>query len=77
MPYTKPLTPQPWARMHRLLVGYGMTGPKLAEILGISRPTARGRLDEPGRLTLEDLDRISRRGHIPWNELLDAAERNS
>lgn len=75
MPYVKPLAPQPWAKMHRLLTGYGLTGPKLAEILGVSRPTARSRLDEPGRLTLEDLDRISRHGHIPWNELLDAARR--
>lgn len=75
MPYTKPLTPQPWARMHRLLVGYGMTGPKLAEILGVSRPTARGRLDAPGQLTLEELHTISARAHIPWDELKDNMRR--
>lgn len=75
MPYTKPLTPQPWAKMHRLLTGYGLTGPKLAAILGVSRPTARGRLDEPGRLTLEDLDRINRFGHIPIEEIREAIVR--
>lgn len=75
MPYTKPLTPQPWARMRRLLVGYGMTGPKLAEILGVSRPTAKARIDAPGKLTLEELDRISRHGHIPLDELRDCIGR--
>ena len=75
MPYIKPLTPQPWARMHRLLVGYGMTGPKLAAILGVSRPTAKARIDTPGKLTLEELDLISRRGHIPLDELRDCIGR--
>lgn len=72
MPYTKPLLPQPWAKMSRLLKGYGMTGPKLAEILGVSRPTAKARIDAPGKLTLEDLDRISRMGHIPMEEIREA-----
>lgn len=72
MPYTKPLLPQPWEKMHRLLVGYGLTGPKLAEILGVSRPTAKARIDAPGKLTLEELDRISRMGHIPMEEIREA-----
>lgn len=75
MPYTKPLLTQPWGRMHRLLTGYGLTGPKLAEILGVSRPTARNRLDEPGKLTLEDLDKIARYGHIPLDELRECIGR--
>lgn len=75
MPYTKPLLSQPWDRMHRLLTGYGLTGPKLAEILGVSRPTARSRLDEPGKLTLADLDLISRRAHIPLDELRECIGR--
>lgn len=75
MPYTKPLTPMPWAKMSRLLKGYDLTGPKLAEILGVSRPTARSRLDEPGKLTLADLDLISRRAHIPLDELRECIGR--
>lgn len=75
MPYTKPLTPEPWVRMRRLLVGYGMTGPKLAVILGVSRPTAKARIDAPGKLTLEELNKISRQGHIPLDELRDCIGR--
>lgn len=75
MPHIKPLTQQPFARMTRLLKGYGLTGPKLAEILGVSRPTARSRLDEPGKLTLADLDLISRRAHIPLDELRECIGR--
>ena len=75
MPYVKPLSPQPWARMSRLLKGYGMTGPRLAAILGVSRPTAKARIDAPGKLTLEELDKISRRGHIPLDELRDCIGR--
>lgn len=75
MPYVKPLAPQPFAKMTRLLRGYGMTGPKLAAILGVSRPTAKARIDAPGKLTLEELDRISRQGHIPLDELRDCIGR--
>ena len=72
MPYTKPLLPKPWAKMSRLLKGYGLTGPKLAEILGVSRPTAKARIDAPGKLTLDELEKISRMGHIPMEEIREA-----
>ena len=74
MPYVKKPDP-PFFKMTRLLRGYGFNGPKLAEILGVSRPTAHCRLEEPGRLTLEDLDRINRFGHIPIEELREAIGR--
>lgn len=67
MPYIKENLP--FDKMHRLLKGYELDGPKLAAILGVSAPTAKLRLDEPGKLTLADLDKISRRGHIPMEEL--------
>lgn len=73
--YTKPLQKQPFSSMGRLLKGYGMTAAKLAEILQCSQPTARQRLAEPERLTLGDLDRINRAGHIPLEELREAITR--
>ena len=69
MPHIKPLTQQPFARMTRLLRGYGFTGPTLAQILGCTAPTARDRILHPERLTLGDLDNIRRRGHVPWEEI--------
>lgn len=75
MPYIKPLTQQPFARMTRLLRGYGFTGPTLAQILGCTAPTARDRILHPERLTLEELDKISRHGHIPLDELRDCIGR--
>lgn len=75
MSYIKPLTPQPFARMTRLLRGYGFTGPTLAQILGCTAPTARDRIQHPERLTLEDLDNIRRRGHVPLEEIKEALVR--
>ena len=59
----------PYAKMRRLLVGYGLSASNLAVILNVSEPTARKRLDRPELLTLSDLDRISRYGHIPIEEI--------
>lgn len=70
--YVKPLTTQRYVRMTRLLKGYGLTAPKLAEVLDVSPPTARQRLDDPSRLTLGDLDRINRFGHVPLDEIREA-----
>lgn len=74
MPYAKPLTPPRYARMTRLLRGYGLTAPKLAEVLNVTTPTARIRLENPSRLTLGDLDRINRLGHVPIDEIRGAIE---
>jgi len=71
MPYIKPPA-QRHARMARLLLGYGLSAPRLAVVLNVSAPTARERLNDPSRLTLGDLDRINRFGHIPLNEIREA-----
>ena len=73
MPYLR--NEKPFARMNRLLAGYKFNGPKLAKVLNVSEPTAKKRLDNPALLTLEDLDRISRFGHVPIEELRDAIAR--
>jgi hypothetical protein len=70
--YVKPLTPSRYARMTRLLLGYGLSAPKLAEVLDVTPPTARGKLYDPARLTLGDVDRINRFGHVPLDELREA-----
>lgn len=74
MPYLKRPDP-PYMKMARLLKGYGFNGPKLADVLGCSAPTARARLDAPELLTLADLDRINRFGHIPIEEIREAIVR--
>ncbi len=68
MPYIKP-KPKAHDAMGRLLRGYEMTGPRLATVLGCCENTARAKLEDPGRLTLVDLDRIRRLGHIPAEEI--------
>ena len=71
MPYIKPKK-KPFAKMGRLLRGYGLNGTSLAGILGVSAPTAKKLLDNPEKLTLEALDKISRLAHIPMEELREA-----
>lgn len=71
MPYLRQKEP-PFTNMTRLLSGYGFNGPKLAKVLRVSTPTAKKKLDDPKYLTLEDLDRISRFGHVPIEEIRQA-----
>ena len=68
MPYTK-LNATPFIKMRRLLLGYELTPTTLSAILGVCRNTARARLENPGKLTLEDLYTISRKAHIPIEEI--------
>jgi len=74
MPYLKQKEP-PFVKMGRLLMGYGLTGNKLAAILEVSPPTGKKRLDQPETLTLHDLDRINRFAHIPLEEIKEAIQR--
>ena len=53
----------------RLLKGYGLTGASLATIIQVSEPTARKRLKNPGLLTGENWLAISRKCHIPIEEI--------
>lgn len=71
MPYIKPKEP-PFVRMQRLLRGYGYNAESLAPVLGVTPPTARKRLNNPQLLTLQDLAMISRRAHIPWDDIREA-----
>ena len=71
MPYIKSKDP-PFARMQRLLKGYGFDGPTLAAVLGCSKPTALSRIRNPETLTLAELAAINSRGHVPMEEIRDA-----
>lgn len=65
----------PFVSMQRLLLGYGLKASKLANVLQVSEPTAKKKLDDPKRFTLDDLDRINRFGHVPIEELREAVSR--
>lgn len=66
MPHLKDTTPP----MTHLLKKYGYdSGRKLSEILSVSHPTAIKRLNDPELLTVEDLHRLNRFGHIPIDEI--------
>lgn len=67
MPYIKKTTPH--EKSMRLLKGYGVTANKLASILIVSVPTARKKLNNPGLLSGEEWLKISRRAHIPVDEI--------
>lgn len=53
----------------RLLKGYEINAVKLAVYIGVSEPTARKRLKNPGLLTGDDWLNISRKCHIPVEEI--------
>lgn len=53
----------------RLLLGYEITAAKLAKYLGCSEPTARDRLRNPGKLSGDQWLIISKRAHIPVEEI--------
>ena len=70
MPYLK--SNEPYAELRRLLKGYGLTGSKLARVIGKCESTARDRSDRPGSLTVRELELICKNGHIPADELRGA-----
>ena len=71
MPRLKQSDPA-FVKMKRLLLGYELNAARLASVLGVSEPTAKKRLDNPETLSLRDLDRINRFGHIPIEEIKSA-----
>lgn len=71
MPYIPPRQ-VPFAKLGRLLRGYGLNSPQLAEALGVAKQTALTRLKYPGLLTLEELAMISEKAHIPMQEIRDS-----
>lgn len=71
MPYLKPRKKR-FEEMTRLLKGYGFNGENLADVILCSPPTARKRIENPELLTLQDLENINRRGHIPLEKIREA-----
>lgn len=70
MPYLKSSKEHP---ITRLLKGYNYTsGTDLARLLGVSVPTGIKKLKDPMTLTIGDLDKINRFGHIPIEEIREA-----
>lgn len=65
----------PFAEMRRLLLGYEIGSTKLMGYLGVSQPTARDRLKNPGKLTLDDLWAISSKGGVPIEKIREAMKR--
>lgn len=70
MPFRK--TDKRFIGMYRLLKGYDLDAPALARVLGCSLPTARAKLDDPSKLTLDNLMKINRFGHVPIEEIRQA-----
>ncbi len=64
MPYKKPKR-QPFAELEELLRGNKLNSTSLAKVLVCSPTTALKKLNNPELLTLKDLGRIVRFGHIP------------
>ena len=71
MPYIKPPT-APFARMARMLKGYGLNGNKLSTVLECAPATALKKLSNPELLTLGDLRAINLKAHIPMDEIREA-----
>lgn len=72
MPYVKYCTPQnKQEKLGRLIRGYA-TPPKVAAVLDCAPNTARAKLKDPGKLTVEDISKLSRGLHIPIDELRNA-----
>ena len=56
-------------KSRKLLLAYEVTPARLRDILGCSQPTARKKLNNIGELTTADWKMISKRGHIPIEEI--------
>ena len=66
MPYRKDTTDP----MTRLLRGYFKTGEELSRVLEVAPKTGRRKISEPQKyLTLGDLTKINRFGHVPIEEI--------
>ena len=59
----------PFAEVARLIKGYNVNTPQLAEILNCSKTTAALRMREPDRFTLGDLKLICISGGVPADEI--------
>ncbi len=64
--------PIPFQKMQRLIRGYDYNGNNLEPILGYSPKTNRAKIEDPRKLTLGDLEKLCRSGHIPIEEIREA-----
>lgn len=70
MPYKK--IKQNQIELHRLLKAYELNATALARILNCSFPTAKKKLDDPGKLTVDELMVISTKGHVAIDLIREA-----
>lgn len=68
MPYVRPPITNA-DKMRRLLLGYGLTPPRLAKVFGCSETTARKRLEDPNLITTAEWRMVNRIGHVPVEEI--------
>ncbi|MBQ7534110.1 MAG: hypothetical protein IJT43_00645 [Stomatobaculum sp.] len=64
--------PIPFLKMQRLIRSYGYNGSNLEPVLGYSPKTIRKKIEDPRQLTLGDLEKICKSGHIPMEEIREA-----
>ncbi len=64
--------PIPFQKVQRLIKSYGFNGSNLEPILGYSAKTNREKINDPRRLTLGDLEKMCKSGHIPMEEIREA-----
>ena len=72
MPYIKPPPQHP---LTELLKGKNVLSPQLGKILGLCPHTAKQRLEDPSLLTIRDIRRIIRNGHIPSEEVRECVSK--
>lgn len=70
MPYKKPT--KKFIEITRLLKGFDLNATNLSKVLECSIPTARKKLTNPEQLTLAELEKIHRKGHIEWDRIREA-----
>ena len=61
-----------FAKLGRLISGYGASGASIARALGCAPGTGKKKLDEPKYLTVGDLAVISAAFGIPFDEIRNA-----
>lgn len=59
-------------KLRRVFLAYELDGVKLARILGYHPNTGRDRMKNPDALTVAEIRQISRKAHIPIEELRGA-----
>lgn len=61
-----------YAAITRLLLGYGASGLSVSKALGCAPATARKKMNAPKNFTLGELDTLSRKYGIPFEEVKGA-----